>query len=134
MNFRELDKLKELSWYTTVPLFVSAWILHDIVSLQKELTTVLGFVSVVGEYFVKVVIGLFIAFSIWLFTAVRVEDDSFPFTILLATFILTLSGVGFGVYILKQEHLSLPVNIVWFAALASLAFNLYQLKSTKDSN
>lgn len=133
MTFRDLKSLKELSWYTTIPLFVCAWIMQDINSIQPELTTIIGFVLTVGEYFLKVVGGLFVAFTVWLFAVVYLENDSFPLTLLLATFVLTLAGVGFAVFIIKPPQLTLPVNIAWFAALASMAFNLYEIKSTHNN-
>ena len=111
MSIKDLKYLKELSWYTTVPLFVCAWIMQDFIVIQSELTSVLGFVKIVSIYFAKVVIGLLFAFVIWLIAAVNLDKVSFPFTLLLATFLLTLAGTGLAIYIIKPGHLNLPVNI-----------------------
>jgi len=129
MSIRDLKYLKELSWYTTVPLFVCAWMLQDINSIGAQLTSLWGFVSIVGEYFVKVLGILLIAYIVWLFSAVRLEKEYIPFTLLLATFLLTMAGVGFAVFFIKPESISLPLNIVWFAAFASVAFNLYEINA-----
>jgi len=129
MNIGDVKNLKEISWYTTVPLFVCAWIMQDINALQVDLVSPFSFVVTVAGYFSKVVGGLFAAYVVWLFAAIHLENDSFPFTLLLATFLLTLAGVGFAIHIIKPPQLTLSVNIAWFAALASVAFNLYEIKS-----
>jgi len=129
MNLGQLKNLKELSWYTTVPLFVCAWIMQDIGIVQVELLSISGFVLTVGQYFLNVVVCLFISYAVLVFAVSHTEKDSFPLILLLATFILTLAGVGLGVFIIKPSQLTLPVNIIWFAALASVAFNLYEIQS-----
>ncbi|HED06042.1 MAG TPA: hypothetical protein ENI61_05095 [Ignavibacteria bacterium] len=129
MNLGQLKNLKELSWYTTVPLFVCAWIMQDIGIAQVELLSISGFVLTVGQYFVDVVVCLFISYAVLVFAVSHIKKDSFPLILLLATFILTLAGVGLGVFIIKPSQLTLPVNIIWFAALASVAFNLYEIQS-----
>ena len=134
MDLKNLKYLKELSWYTTVPLFVCAWIMQDMSSVQGELSTIFGFLKLVGEYFIKVVFGLLIAYWVWLEAAVRLEKDSPFFTLLLATYLLTLAAVGFAIFIIKPEQMSLPVNVIWFAALASVAFNLYEIKTSTHNN
>ena len=130
MNLSNLNHLKNLSWYTTVPLLVCAWLLQDQVSTTSDISSLWSLTLVVGIYFMKVVGGLFAAYIIWLFASVHLDSDGLPLTILLATFLLTLAAVGFGIYILKPTGMSLPVNIIWFAAFGSVAFNLYQIQNS----
>lgn len=134
MNLADLNHLKNLSWYTTVPLLVSAWMLQNAPELAAEVSTLLGLMAVVGEYFIKVVAGLFFAYVCWLYASVYIDAAEFPFTLLLATFLLTLACVGMGIYILKPTNIVLPVNFLWFASCGSIAFNLYQIHSSIYGN
>jgi hypothetical protein len=131
MGIGDFKSLKELSWYATVPLFVCAWLIQDFYTIQNEFTTVIGFVSIVSSYFGKVLAALFLTYVIWLILVSKLENEDFIFTLLLATFLLTLAAAGFGIYFLKPIELTMPVNIIWFAALASVAFNLYEINHSR---
>lgn len=128
MGLSDLEKLKQLSWYTTVPLFVFAWFLHEEAYLNPELLTIYGGVSIVASYFIPIVITLFFSFCAWLGLMYKMESgtDIF-FTLLLATFILSIAGTGVGISLMKPANISLSYNIFWFLGLGSVAFNLYQL-------
>jgi len=130
MNFSDLNHLKNLSWYTTVPLLVVAWMFQDSPTLASQVGSLWGLVSVVALYFAKVVAGLFGLYFLWLLASVYIEREGLPLTLLLATFLLTLSAVGFAIFVLKPADISLPINIVWFAACGSIAFNIYQMHNS----
>lgn len=129
MNIGDLNHLKNLSWYTTVPLLVCAWMLQDSSSFVSEISSLWGLVSVVGKYFIKVVGGLVVVYFLWLLASVYIVKEILPLSLLLATFLLTLSAVGFGIYIMKPADITLPINILWFAACGSIAFNIYQIQN-----
>ncbi|OZS42481.1 hypothetical protein [Photobacterium sanguinicancri] len=131
MGFSDLEKLKQLSWYTTVPLLVFAWVLQDKVYLDPEFLTVLGGVSIVGSYFIKVIGILGISYIVWLGLVSRMGDMDNLFTMLLATFILSVAGVGFGISLMKPSDITLNFNMFWFLGFGSIAFNLYQMLTAK---
>ena len=130
MNFQELNHLKTLSWYTTVPLLVCAWMLQDFSSFNSEALTLWLLIAAVSTYFVKVLFGLMFLYIAWLYASAYLEPSGLPLTLLLATYMLTVAGAGIGIYFLKPQGIELPVNIVWFIAIASVAFNLYQIHSS----
>lgn len=130
MNFQELSHLKTLSWYTTVPLLVCAWMLQDFSSVNSEALTLWSLIAAVLVYFGKVLLGLVLLYIAWLYASAYLEPSGLPLTLLLATFMLTVSGAGVSIYLLKPQGIELPVNIVWFIATASVAFNLYQIHSS----
>ena len=127
MSLSDLKHLKDLSWYTTVPLLVCAWIIQDKALPDPANIGIFAFAGIVVAYFVKVVFGLLCAYAAWLFASVRVEPEGLPLTLLLATFFLTLASVGMTVHLNGKN--TLPVNVLWFFALGSVAFNLYQIHS-----
>jgi hypothetical protein len=128
MNLSDLNHLKTLSWYTTIPLLVCAWMLQDASKLDGETWTVLSMLVTVGEYFIKVLGGLLVMYIFWLYASVYLETTQFPLTHLLANYLLTFACVGLGIHMLKPENISLPINFLWFASCASISFNLYQLQ------
>ena len=130
MNLADLNHLKNLSWYTTVPLLVCAWLLHDFGGEGNEAISFLQLLEVVLIYFGKVLVGLMALYVVWIYTSVYVDLTGFPLTLLLATFLLTLSAVGIGIHFFKAEDVNLPINVVWFLSFASVAFNLYQLNQS----
>ncbi|MEZ9565324.1 hypothetical protein AB4226_09195 [Vibrio artabrorum] len=128
MGFSDLGKLKQLSWYTTVPLLVFAVFLQDEAYLDPDILTIYGGISIVGHYFLPTVGLLFLTYWAWLSLISRMDEgtDIF-FTLALATFILSLAGVGVGMSLLKPSDIALSYNIFWFLGLGSIAFNLYQM-------
>jgi hypothetical protein len=127
MSLSDLKHLKDLSWYTTVPLLVCAWIIQDKALSDPASIGTVAFAVIVGFYFLKVVFYLLCAYAVWLFASVHVEPEGLPLTLLLATFLLTLAFVGIVVRLNGKN--TLPVNIFWFFAFGSVAFNLYQIHS-----
>jgi len=127
MGLSDLDKLKQLSWYTTVPLLVFAWIVQDKAYLEPEFLTLLGGLSTVVKYFTNVLGVLALAYFGWLQLISIMRDSDKIFTLLLATFILSVAGVGVGISLLKPSDVILPFNIYWFFGMGSVAFNLYEL-------
>ena len=127
MNLADLNHLKNLSWYTTVPLLVCAWLLHDFSASSVTAISFFQLLETVLLYFGKVIGGLIILYIVWLYASIYIDLTGFPITLLLATFLLTLSAVGLGIHFFESEEIDLPINVVWFLSFASIAFNLYQL-------
>lgn len=130
MSLSDISHLKNLSWYATVPLLVCAWLLQENSVHAFEISSLWDLVSIVASYFGKVIAGLFVAYSVWFFASVYIDKDGIFLTLVFATFLLTLSAVGFGIYIMKPAGIALPINILWFAACGSVAFNLYQIQNS----
>ncbi|EIQ1513582.1 hypothetical protein BOO22_21360 [Vibrio cidicii] len=127
MGISDLEKLKKLSWYTTVPLLVFAWVIQDKAYLDPTFFTFFGGLNVIGTYFTKIVVALFVAFVVWIELVSRMGNADKVFTLLFATFILTIAGVGVGLNLLNPTGTQPPFNIYWFIALGSIAFNLYEM-------
>jgi Na+/glutamate symporter len=129
MGLSDLKHLKDLSWYTTVPLFVCASLLQTSALGSDDSQTIWQFLSVTAEHFAQVVVALFFAFALWVMASAHIDTTGLPLTMLLATFLLTVAAVGICVHFLKPPGVVLPANILWFVSFGSLSFNLFQIQS-----
>lgn len=128
MNVSDINHLKNLSWYTTVPLLVCAWMFQDSQEIIPRIEGLIDLLAIIAQYFIKVVAGLVVVYLGWLISSIYIDVDWIPLTLIFATFLLTVAAVGFGVFLYKPIDMNLPINILWFASVGSIAFNLYQIE------
>lgn len=129
MGLTDFKHLKDLSWYTTVPLIVCAWMFQSGAPTQLETGSITDFVLVIGEYFAHTVGALLLAYFLWMLASDFLDTEGLPFTLLFATFLLTLSAAGIALHLVSPETFDLPINFLWFFAFGSVAFNLFQIRS-----
>ncbi|WP_415029153.1 hypothetical protein [Alcanivorax sp.] len=129
MGLTDFKHLKDLSWYTTVPLIVCAWMFQGGVTAQLEAGSITDFVLVIGEYFAYTVGALLLAYFLWTIASDFIDTEGLPFTLLFATFLLTLGAAGIALHLISSGSFDLPINFLWFFAFGSVAFNLFQIRS-----
>lgn len=138
LKLSNIKNLKELSWYLTIPILTSAATLQNIINApiknKSNFFYILDWLSFVGEYFVIISISLLLFFVIYLLVSGWLEIlHNFPFTLIIATTILSFATVGLVLHIAKPENVLIPLNIFWFFGFIALSFNLYQLESDKTT-
>lgn len=99
------------------------------VPTQLETGSMTDFVWVIGEYFVWTIGALLLAYFLWTIASDFLDTEGLPFTLLFATFLLTLSAAGIALHLVTSGPFDLPINFLWFFAFGSVAFNLFQIRS-----
>ncbi|MCJ2367863.1 hypothetical protein [Aeromonas dhakensis] len=134
MNIADIQIIKQLSWYLTIPFFTCALAAQNSVGLAETTGSFLSLIEFVGEYFMWVLGSLFGLFVVWLFIFTRLEQATdLPLTLVFATFLLSLAMVGFASHQIASNGSNSSMNIYWFLGMASLAFNFYQMQNVPES-